>query len=46
VYETGKVFIKGEYWNASSDKPVEKGRRVRISKVEGLVIKIEEIKDK
>ncbi|NTW15882.1 MAG: nodulation protein NfeD [Syntrophaceae bacterium] len=46
VYETGKVFVKGEYWNASSDKPVEKGRRVRISKVEGLVIKIEEIKDK
>jgi membrane-bound serine protease (ClpP class) len=46
VYETGKVFIKGEYWNASSDKPVEKGRRVRISKVEGLIIKIEEIKDK
>jgi membrane-bound serine protease (ClpP class) len=46
VYETGKVFIKGEYWNASSDKPVEKGMRVRISKVEGLIIKIEEIKDK
>jgi len=46
VYETGKVFIKGEYWNASSDTPVEKGRRVRISKVEGLIIKIEEIKDK
>jgi membrane-bound serine protease (ClpP class) len=46
VYETGKVFIKGEYWNALSDKPVEKGRRVRILKVEGLIIKIEEIKDK
>jgi membrane-bound serine protease (ClpP class) len=46
VYETGKVFIKGEYWNASSDKPVEKGRRVRIVKVEGLLIKVEEIEDK
>ena len=46
VYETGKVFIKGEYWNASSDKPVEKGRKVRIAKVEGLIIKVEEIEDK
>jgi len=46
IYETGKVFIKGEYWNASSDKPVEKGRRVRIVKVEGLLIKVEEIEDK
>ncbi|HVO66872.1 MAG TPA: nodulation protein NfeD [Syntrophales bacterium] len=46
VYETGKVFIKGEYWNASSDKPVEKGRRVRIVQVEGLIIKVEEIEDK
>jgi membrane-bound serine protease (ClpP class) len=46
VYETGKVFIKGEYWNASSDKPVEKGRRVRIVKIEGLIVKVEEIEDK
>ncbi len=46
VYETGKVFIEGEYWNASSDKPVEKGRRVRVIKVEGLLIKVEEIEDK
>lgn len=46
VYETGKVFIKGEYWNASSDKPVEMGRRVRIVKVEGLKIQVEKIEDK
>jgi membrane-bound serine protease (ClpP class) len=46
VYETGKVFIKGEYWNASSYKPVEKGRRVRIAKIEGLIVKVEEIEDK
>ncbi len=46
VYETGKVFIKGEYWNALSDKHVEKGRKVRIVKVDGLKIKIEEIENK
>ena len=46
IYETGKVFIMGEYWNASSEKPVEKGRRVRIVQVEGLKVKVEEIEDK
>lgn len=46
IHETGKVFIKGEYWNASSDKPVEMGRRVRILKVEGLKIKVEQIEGK
>ena len=46
IFENGKVFIKGEYWNASSDKPVEKGKRVRIAKVEGLKIKVEEIENK
>lgn len=46
IFEDGKVFIKGEYWNASSDKPVEKGRRIRITSVDGLKIKVEEIEDK
>ena len=46
VYETGKVFFKGEYWNASSDKPVEKNKRIRVIKVEGLKVKVEEIEDK
>ena len=46
IFENGKVLIKGEYWNASSDKPVEKGKRVRIAKVEGLKIKVEEIENK
>ncbi|MBM4272140.1 MAG: nodulation protein NfeD [Deltaproteobacteria bacterium] len=46
VFESGKVFIKGEYWNASSDQLVNKGSRIRVVKVEGLTIKIEEIQDK
>lgn len=46
IHETGKVFIKGEYWDALSDAHVEKGRKVRIVKVEGLKIKVEEIKRK
>ena len=27
----GKVFIEGEYWNATSDTPVEKGQPVQIT---------------
>jgi membrane-bound serine protease (ClpP class) len=46
VYETGKVFIKGEYWNASSEKPVEKGKDIKVVSVEGLKIKVEKIEYK
>jgi len=46
VHGTGKVFIKGEYWDSESDKPVEKGKKVKVVKVEGLKIKIEEIESK
>jgi membrane-bound serine protease (ClpP class) len=37
----GKVFLEGEYWNATSDIPVEKGRLVQISAVEGLTVKVQ-----
>lgn len=37
----GKVFIEGEYWNATSDMPVEKGQPVQITGVEGLTVKVE-----
>lgn len=36
----GKVFVDGEYWNATSDTPVEKGQPVQITAVEGLTIKV------
>jgi membrane-bound serine protease (ClpP class) len=46
VSKTGKVIIKGEYWNANSEQPIEKGKEVRVINVDGLAIKIEEITDK
>ena len=46
VYETGKVYIKGEYWNASSEKPVEKGKDIKVVSVEGLKVKVEKIEYK
>jgi membrane-bound serine protease (ClpP class) len=40
----GKVFLRGEYWKATSEKPVKKGAKVRVVKVEGLSLLVEEIK--
>jgi membrane-bound serine protease (ClpP class) len=40
----GKVFLKGEYWKATSEKPIKKGAKVRVIKVEGLRLIVEEIK--
>lgn len=44
VYESGKVLLKGEYWNAVSDRLVQKGSKIKVVKVEGLTIKVEEVK--
>jgi membrane-bound serine protease (ClpP class) len=37
----GKIFLEGEYWNATSDTPVEKGELVQINAVEGLTLKVQ-----
>jgi membrane-bound serine protease (ClpP class) len=37
----GKIFLEGEYWNATSDTPVEKGQLVQINAVEGLTLKVQ-----
>ncbi|RMD46071.1 MAG: nodulation protein NfeD, partial [Aquificota bacterium] len=36
----GKVFVMGEIWNAYSKKPVKKGEKVIVVKVEGLTLKV------
>ena len=41
VHGDGKVDIKGEYWQAFSDQPIEAGSHVRILSVEGMKIKVE-----
>ena len=43
VHDSGKVFVHGEYWNAWSDRVVEKGKKIRVVQVEALKVKIEEI---
>jgi len=36
----GRIFVEGEYWNAVSDAPIEKGEQAEIAAVEGLTIKL------
>jgi membrane-bound serine protease (ClpP class) len=36
----GRIFVEGEYWNAVSDKPVEKDEIVEIAAVQGLTVKV------
>jgi membrane-bound serine protease (ClpP class) len=36
----GKAFVEGEYWNATSETPVESGQTVEISGLEGLTLKV------
>ena len=36
----GKVFIRGEYWNAVSIEPIPRGSRVEVTAVEGLLLRV------
>ncbi|HOI73558.1 MAG TPA: nodulation protein NfeD [Syntrophales bacterium] len=41
VHGEGKVFVKGEYWSACSDQPIEKDQKIRVLEVQGLRLKVE-----
>jgi membrane-bound serine protease (ClpP class) len=42
VFGRGKVIIRGEYWDACSKAPIGKGRPVKVVRVNGLKIEVEE----
>ena len=39
----GRVLVHGEYWNASSEKPIPAGSRIRVRKVHGLKVEVEQL---
>ena len=43
ILQEGKVFVHGELWKAISKDPVEKGAKVRVIKVENLVLVVEPV---
>ena len=36
----GRIFVHGEYWNATSDLKIAPGEKVRVIDIQGLVLKV------
>lgn len=43
IMPEGKVFVHGELWKAISKNPLQAGTKVRVIKVTGLVVEVEEL---
>ena len=41
IMPDGKVFVHGELWNATAKDPIEQGAKVRVVKVDNLVLEVE-----
>ena len=41
IMPEGKVFVRGEYWDAWSDSPVARGEKITVVAVEGLKVKVQ-----
>ena len=41
----GKIFVHGEYWDVTSQQKVDKGARVRVTGIEGLVLRVEPVSE-
>jgi len=39
----GKILVRGEYWSAVSSTPMEPGSQVRVTKVDGLTLRVEPV---
>jgi membrane-bound serine protease (ClpP class) len=44
VHQAGRVRVRGEYWAACSDAPIEAGKSIRVVDIENLTLKVEEAK--
>ena len=40
IMPDGKVFVRGEYWDAESFERITKGEKVIVTEVEGLRVKV------
>ncbi len=43
IYQEGKVFVHGEYWDARSTVLIKKGSAVRVVKVKNMLVEVEKI---
>jgi membrane-bound serine protease (ClpP class) len=42
AYPPGTVFVNGEYWQALSQAPIPPGQRVRVERVQDLIVYVKE----
>jgi membrane-bound serine protease (ClpP class) len=40
IHTRGQAFVHGEIWNARSDEPIKAGDKIRVEKVENLILKV------
>jgi membrane-bound serine protease (ClpP class) len=46
IHEEGMAMVRGEYWQAFSDEPINKGERIKVESISGLRIKVKrEVKE-
>lgn len=45
ILAEGRVFVRGEYWDAWSDQPVVTGDKVVVVSVEGMRVKVEKCRE-
>lgn len=43
IAQEGKVFVRGEYWDAWSDEPIAAGDKVTVEAVEGMRLKVRKV---
>ncbi|UCE86925.1 MAG: nodulation protein NfeD [Deltaproteobacteria bacterium] len=41
--KSGTVFVRGEYWKAFTDEPIQEGERVEVTRVEGLELRVRRV---
>jgi membrane-bound serine protease (ClpP class) len=44
IHESGRIKIRGEYWNARSSVPISAGKPVKVLAIEKLTLTVEEVK--
>jgi membrane-bound serine protease (ClpP class) len=45
VHVEGSIYVHGEMWTAYSDKKIKAGSQVKVLEREGLMLKVEQIKE-
>ncbi|HSR47042.1 MAG TPA: NfeD family protein [Anaerolineales bacterium] len=43
VHRSGTVYVGGELWSARSESPIQRGQRVRVVGLDGLIVDVEPV---